>query len=154
MTIRTNGNLVVVLLGGLLLTPGLHAGDSPQWGGTASKNMVSREKNLPKTFEPGKKDPRGGGIQMSTTKNVKWAARVGDFCCGTPTVAGGKVLVGGMIDKQGILKCFDETTGKLLWQWTEPCRSDLQADAMNFRHFPKILGVCSTPAVDGDRVYF
>ena len=85
---------------------------------------------------------------------MKWAARIGDFACGTPAVAGGKVFIGGMIDEQGVLKCFDEATGKLLWQWIKPCRSDLKADAMNFRHFPKSLGVCSTPAVDGDRLYF
>ncbi len=147
-------SLTAVLLSVLLSAPGLHAGDWPQWGGTASKNMVSLEKNLPGTFEPGTKAPQRGGIRMSTTKNVKWAARVGDFCCGTPTVADGKVFIGGMIDGEGILKCFDEATGKLLWQWTKPCRSDLQADAMNFRQFPKILGVCATPAVDGDRLYF
>ncbi|MCX6928989.1 MAG: PQQ-binding-like beta-propeller repeat protein, partial [Verrucomicrobia bacterium] len=45
-------------------------------------------------------------------------------------------------------------TGKLLWQWIKPCRSDLLADAMNFRSFPKSLGICSTPAVDGDLLYF
>ena len=131
----------------LLLAPlvALHAADWPQWGGTACKDMVSPEENLPETFVPGNKHPQGGGILMSTTKNVKWAARIGDFSCGTPTVAGGKVLVGGMIDEQGVLKCFDEATGKLLWQWIKPCRADLQADAMNFRHFPRSLGVCSTP---------
>ena len=140
----------------LMLTPvlALHAADWPQWGGTASRNMASPEKGLPETFVPGRKDTQGGGILMDTTKNVKWAARIGDFCCGTPAVAAGKVFIGGMINKEGVLKCFDEATGKLLWQWTEPCRTDLQADAMNFRHFPKSLGVCSTPAVDGDRLYF
>jgi len=139
-----------------LLAPlaALQAADLPQWGGTACKNMVSREDKLPQTFVPGKKNPQGGGILMSTTKNVKWAARIGDFSCGTPTVAGGKVFVGGMMDEQGVLECFDEATGKLLWRWKKPCRADLQADAMNFRHFPKSLGVCSTPAIDGDRVYF
>ena len=69
-------------------------------------------------------------------------------------MAGGKVFIGGMVKEQGVLSCFDEATGKLLWQWKQPCRDDLQADAMNFRHFPKTLGVCSTPAVDGDRLYF
>jgi outer membrane protein assembly factor BamB len=140
----------------LLLTPptALQAADWPQWGGTASKNMVSLEKNLPESFVPGDKNPQGGGILMSTMSNVKWAARIADFCCGTPTVAGGKLFLGGMIHEQGVVKCFDEATGKLLWQWAKPCRSDLQADAMNFRHFPKSLGVCSTPAVDGDRLYF
>ncbi len=116
--------------------------------------MVSLEKNLAEIFVPGEKLPQGGGIDLATTKNVKWATRIGDFSCGTPTVAGGKVLVGGMIGQQGVLKCFDEASGKLLWQWLKPCRSDLKADAMNFRHFPKPLGVCSTPAVESERVYF
>ncbi len=146
--------LMAVAWSALLSAPGLNAADWPQWGGTPSKNMVSLEKNLPESFVPGKKDPQGGGIRMDTTENVKWAARIGDFCCGTPTVADGKVFLGGMVDRQGVLKCFDEATGKLLWQWIKPCRSDLQADAMNFRQFPKSLGVCSTPAVDGDRLYF
>jgi outer membrane protein assembly factor BamB len=116
--------------------------------------MVSPERNLPETFVPGEKKTQEEGIDLTTAKNVKWAARIGNFSCGTPTVAQGKVLVGGMIDKQGVLKCFDEATGKLLWQWIKPCRSDLKADAMNFRQFPKSLGVCSTPAVEGDRLYF
>ena len=144
------------LLAWLCLAPlgGLHAADWPQWGGTLSKNMVSAERHLPESFVPGEKGAQGEGILLSTTKNVRWAARLGNFSCGTPAVAGGKVFVGGMAERQGVLKCFDETTGKLLWQWMRPCRSDLKADAMNFRLFPKSLGVCSTPAVDGDRLYF
>jgi hypothetical protein len=59
-----------------------------------------------------------------------------------------------MFRRQGVMNCFDEATGKLLWQWIAPCRADLKEDAMNFRNFPKSLGVCSTPAVDGDRLYF
>jgi outer membrane protein assembly factor BamB len=59
-----------------------------------------------------------------------------------------------LVDRQGVMNCFEESTGKLLWRWIMPCRSDLKADAMNFRHFPKTLGICSTPAVDGDRLYF
>ena len=153
MTSRMIKNVLLVVCGALLSTPKLQAYDWPQWGGTASKNMASPERGLPATFVPGKK-AQGEGIDITTTQDVKWAARIGDFACGTPTVAGGKVFVGGMLDEQGILRCFDEATGKLLWQWTKPCRTDLQADAMNFRLFPKSLGVCSTPAVDGERVYF
>jgi outer membrane protein assembly factor BamB len=116
--------------------------------------MASPETGLPDSFEPGQKSTRGDGIDVATAKNVKWAARVGEFGCGTPVVAGGKVFIGGMIEAAGVLNCFDEATGKLLWRWKNPCRDDLQADAMNFRHFPKSLGVCSTPAIDGDRLYF
>lgn len=154
MNARMVKDVLAFALAVLLFPPRLHAGDWPQWGGTASKNMVSLEKGLPETFAPGRKDPQGSGILTGTTKNVKWAARIGDFCCGTPAVTHGKVFLAGMIHEQGVVKCFDEATGKLLWQWTRPCRSDLQADAMNFRHFPKTLGVCSTPAIDGDQLYF
>ena len=140
----------------VLLTPlsPLHAADWPQWGGTTAKNMVSHEKHLPATFEPGTKGTQGEGVLLETTRNVAWAARTGNFSCSTPAVAGGKVFVGAMIKRQGVMNCFDEATGKLLWQWIMPCRSDLKEDAMNFRHFPKSLGVCSTPAVEGDRLYF
>lgn len=143
--------LAVLLAGAPLSSP---AADWPQWGGTASKNMFSPERHLPETFEPGRKGTQGEGVLLNTTRSVMWAARTGDFSCGTPTVASGKVFVGGMVNKQGVMNCFEEATGRLLWQWITPCRSDLKEDAMNFRRFPKSLGVCSTPAVDGDRLYF
>ena len=138
----------------LLSTIGLRAEDWPQWGGTAAKNMFSAERGLPDSFKRGTKSPRGDDIDMATTRSVRWVARVGDFGCGTPTVASGKVFIGGMVKEQGVLSCLDEATGRLLWQWKKPCRDDLKADAMNFRHFPRTLGVCSTPTVDGDRLYF
>ena len=136
----------------LSFTAMLHGEDWPQWGGTASKNMVSAEKGLPQTFR--RSEQAAPKDDESQPDNARWRVRVGDFTCGTPVVAAGRVFLGGMIDTEGVLNCYDEATGKLLWQWRKPCRDDLQADAMNFRLFPKRLGVCSTPAVDGDRLYF
>jgi hypothetical protein len=122
MTTRMARDVLAVFLGVVLTTHGLRGGDWPQWGGTACKNMVSLERNLPETFVPGSKSPQGSGLLMSTTKNVKWAARIGDFCCGTPAVADGRVFLAGMIDSQGIVKCFDEakepTTLKTTW-WVD-----------------------------------
>ncbi len=138
----------------LIPLPLLHAADWPQWGGTASKNMVSPEKQLPATFVPREKGTQAEDGSVAATTNVRWTAQTGNFSCGTPTVAGGRVFVGGMYHRQGVMRCFDEATGRLLWEWIEPCRADLREDAMNFRIFPKSLGVCSTPAVDGDRLYF
>lgn len=143
---------IAVWIGLLVFPLSVCAADSPQWGGTSSKNMVSLERNLPETFVTG--EGTIGEIDLATTRNVKWVVKTGAFSCGTPTIAGGKVFIGGMIDRQGVLKCFDEATGKLLWQWTRRCRADLKEDAMNFRSFPRMLGVCSTPAVEGDRLYF
>ena len=47
--------------------------DWPQWGGCDGRNMVSQETGLADSFVPGEKKPRGGGIDLATTKNVKWA---------------------------------------------------------------------------------
>ena len=100
----------------------LHAADWPQWGGTASKNMVSLEKELPASFVADEKKVQGDKTPTATDGRMQWTAGIGNFSCGTPAVASGKVFIGGLVDKQGVLKCFDEPTGKLLWQWIEPCR--------------------------------
>jgi len=132
--------------------------DWVQWGGRPDKNMVSAETGLPDTFTPGEKDPQGAGIKMETTQNVRWAARLGAMTCSTPAVAGGKVFVGTMRDDCGALLCLDEASGKPLWQWMAPVRDDVPPEIdgrrCEFSRFPRQLGVCSSPAVDGDRLYF
>lgn len=132
------------------------AADWPQWGGSDGKNMVSEEKGLPDSFVPGEKDPQGAGIKMETTKNVKWVARLGGLTCSTPTVAGGRVFIGTMREEQGVFLCLDEKTGKTLWQWVaaaRPVPATIDGRRFEFGRFPKQLGICSTAAVDGDRVY-
>jgi len=135
--------------------------DWPQWGGTGGRNMVSPERNLPDSFEPGRKSSKGSGIDLKTTKNVKWVARMGSYAYGNPTVAGGRVFVGtddttlggrrGLTrTRAGLVKCLDQGTGKLLWQLVVPKRTRLPKGA-HFGH--QHLGVCSSPTVDGDRVY-
>ena len=132
--------------------------DWPQWGGRPDKNMVSAETGLPESFVPGEKDPQGSGILMQTTQNVRWAARTGSMTCSTPAVAGSKVFLGTMRDDLGLLLCLDEATGKPLWQWVAPVRDDvpqtIDGRRCEFARFPRQLGVCSSPAVDGDRLYF
>jgi outer membrane protein assembly factor BamB len=122
--------------------------------------MVSDERNLPVSFVPGKKSPSGGGIDPLTTQNVKWTARLGSHTYGTPTVADGRVYVGTndfalrdprlKATKGGLLKCLDERTGKLLWQLVTP-RKPIDKRVFAFDHLN--LGICSTAAVEDDRVY-
>jgi outer membrane protein assembly factor BamB len=50
----------------------------------------------------------------------------------------------------GLVKCLDEATGKLLWQLAVPRRTNLPPGVF-FMH--QGLGTCSSPTVDGDRVY-
>jgi outer membrane protein assembly factor BamB len=158
---RRSALLVLCFLICLALRPQpVRGADSPRWGGRDDSNMVSQEKGLAESFEPGKKRPDGSGIDLATTKNVKWVARLGSQTYGTPTVAGGRVFVGcndaTMEDPKykptrgGAVKCFDEATGKLLWELAIP-RKEIKDPDFNFDDMD--LGVCSSPTVDGDRVY-
>src|SRR5208282_3417884 len=121
------------------------------------RNMVSEEKGLPDWFVPGEKDRQAGRIMVETTKNVKWATKLCEAIYSTPVVAKGKIFIGGREADQGLLMCLDEKTGKLLWQWQGPARKvPLYIDGflIGISPNPKELGVCSTPTVDKDRVYF
>jgi len=137
------------------------AADWPQWGGSDNRNLVSQETGLPESFVPGEKAPSGGEIDLETAKNVKWTARLGSAAYGNPTVAGGRVFVGTddltlagdprlSRSRGGLVKCLDETTGDLLWQLAIPERTELPKGT-HFTH--QFLGVCSSPTVEGDRVY-
>ena len=126
-----------------LMVLGLHtwAADWPQWGGTSSKNMAAGEKGLPDSFVPGTKDSRTGSVQAETAKNVRWARKACATTFSTPVVADGKVFLCGEGDnRQGVVACLDEKTGELLWRW--------QAG-----NSPQAFGICSTPVVEGDRLY-
>ncbi len=138
------------------------AADWTQWGGCDARNMVCDVKGLPDAFVPGKRAPNGDGIDPATTENVKWTARLGSLAYGNPTVAEGRVFVGtddanltagdDRLERTrgGMVQCLDEATGKLLWQIATPKRTELPPDA-HFSH--QFLGTCSSPTVEGDRVY-
>ena len=119
--------------------------------------MVSTEQDLPETFVPGEKDPQGRGIRSETTRHVLWTVRLGSMACSTPVVADGRLFIGSCDNKQGLFSCFDALTGKPLWRWTAPARDvhkTLDGRQFQFNNFPRSLGVCSSGAVNGDRVYF
>jgi outer membrane protein assembly factor BamB len=160
----TVGRARAVCLGLLSYAAGLSvacAADWPQWGGRDCRNNVSEQKGLPDWFVPGEKKSGGGGIDMATTKNVKWVARLGSAAYGNPVVAGGRVYVGTdnltlaedprfKRTRGGLVRCFDEATGKLLWQLAVPERTKVSKET----HFSQQhLGTCSSAAVEGDRVY-
>ena len=109
------------------------AGDWTQWGGGDCRNLVLDEKGLPDSFVPGDKKT-AAGIDLASTKNVKWVARLGNYAYGNPTIANGRVFVGTdcqtlspearkATDGCGMVKCLDEATGKVLWQLVTPKRT-------------------------------
>jgi outer membrane protein assembly factor BamB len=149
--------LAAGLLGAsLALVPNTLAKDWPQWGGRPERNMYSDEKGLPDRFDPGKPKPSTEEIDMSTTKNVKWVAKLGSQSYGNCTVAGGKVYVGTNNDNprdpqhqgdRSILMVFDEATGEFLWQLVVP--KLISGKVNDWEN----LGLLSSPTVEGDRVY-
>jgi len=142
---------MIVLSGRVLLplvfsTCLVGAADWPSWGGQPSRNMASEtEKGLPEWYSPGAKKS-GGKVDLSSTRNIKWVARLNNNTFGSPMVSQGRVFIGTAGDspaEAGIM-CFDEQTGKELGSFV--CGpSKTKTD--NY-------GVCSTPTVEGDRLYF
>ncbi|HEY6168973.1 MAG TPA: PQQ-binding-like beta-propeller repeat protein, partial [Verrucomicrobiae bacterium] len=125
-------------------TASLFAGDQPQWGQAWSRNMVSSERGLPDSFDP------------ASGKNIKWVAKLGTESHSTPVIAGGRVFIGTNNGEprdpkhqgdRGVLMCFDERDGKLLWQLVVPKREEDP-----YFDWPK-CGIASPATVDGDRVY-
>lgn len=135
---------------------GLRAEDWPMWGRTVHRNMYSPAKNLPDRFEPGRFKPGTEEVDMATTKNVKWVAKLGTQSYGNTSVAGGKVFVGTNNDfprdpqhqgDRSILMCFDEKTGDFLWHLVVPkLKSGKVNDWEN-------LGLLSSPTIEGNRLY-
>jgi len=121
-----------------------HAADQPQWGQAWSRNMVSAEKGLADSFDP------------KTGQHIKWSARLGTQAHSTPIVAGGRVYIGtnngdprdpADQNDRGVLMCFDEATGRFLWQLLVPKREEDP-----YLDWPK-MGMSSPVTVEGDRVY-
>ncbi|MFN3651084.1 MAG: PQQ-binding-like beta-propeller repeat protein [Armatimonadota bacterium] len=152
--LRRIGVASMVALGALSIAAS--AADWPQWGRDSSRNMVSDETGLPQQWDPGRFKGNTEEIDMATTKNVRWVAKLGSQSYGNPTVAGGKVFVGTnneglrnpkQTGDRSVVMCFDEKTGELLWQLAVPKLGTGKVSDWEY------LGICSSPAVEGDRVY-
>ncbi len=153
LLLRCGGLSLLFLLAGVSL-----AEDWPQWGRTATRNMIAPAKGLPDRFTPGRFKPGTDdrAIDPATAQNVKWVARLGSQSYGNVVVAQGRVLVGTNNDPprdpqhqgdRSILLCLEEKTGELLWQLVVPKRKE--GKAVDWEQ----LGILSSPAVEGKRVY-
>jgi outer membrane protein assembly factor BamB len=141
---RIKSNLLFLMLSGIASLP-LVSQDWPMWGGTAQRNMASAMKNLPEFWD------------VKSGKNIKWKVQIGSTSYGNPVVAGGKIFLGTNNENpknpeikgdKGVLMCFRESDGKFLWQAvTDKLDSGFEND------WPE-QGVCSSPAVEGKRLYY
>jgi outer membrane protein assembly factor BamB len=124
------------------------SGDWPMWAGTMHRNMYNPTTGISLDFQPAEDSKKG--------KHLLWVSQLGSQTYGNPVVAQGKVYVGTNNGgnyrpkhkgDRGVVLCFDEKTGKFLWQLT---REKLPQGRVN--DWPE-QGICSTVAVDGDRAY-
>ncbi len=125
--------------------PAPKRGDWKMWGGAPDRNMTSDEVNIPATWD------------IKTGKNILWQVPLGSQTYGNPSIADGRLFVGTnnehayrphLTGDKGILICFEEKTGKFLWQATH---DKLPAGRVN--DWPD-QGICSAPLVDGNYVYY
>jgi len=141
---RIHGKLKALgILAFILISIPVIPRDWPMWGGSTDRNMVSDIRGLPSKWE------------IDTNSNIKWKANLGFTSYGNPVIADGKVFVGTNNDQprnpeitgdRGILMCLRESDGSFLWQAVS---DKLEADL----DWPE-QGVCSSPAVDGKRVFY
>ena len=119
------------------------AADWPMLGGRPDRNMVAEATVLPDTWSW---DEGGDG------KNIRWTAPLGHVTYGAPVISEGRVFIGTNLPeddkrKGGVLKCFAEKDGRLLWEAVHEKLGDATEDDVS-------VGVCSTPCVAGDAVFY
>lgn len=125
----------------------MQPGDWPQWLGSPGRNNTPSAKNIPTQWD------------AATKKNIRWTAALGSKTYGSPVVANGKVFIGtnngaGYVKRfppivdLGCLLCFDERTGKCLWQHS----NEKLPQGRVFDE--EQVGVCSTPLVEGNRLWY
>lgn len=119
--------------------------DWPMWGANGSRNMVSAETGIPRTWD------------IKSMDKIKWVAEIGSQSYGNPVVADGKVFLGTNNEllrdpeqggDRGVVMAFRESDGEFLWQLTH---EKLAAGRVN--DWPE-QGVCSSPAVVDGIVYY
>jgi outer membrane protein assembly factor BamB len=134
--------LALLVLTAACAPPRAAPDDWPMWGGRPDRNMVSPATGLPERFGPA---------------DVRWSAELGDQTFGNPVVAGGRLFIGtnngrprdpSVTADRGVLMCFSAADGAFLWQALHEKLPTGEAE-----DWPNI-GICSTPAVEGDRVVY
>lgn len=121
--------------------------DWPQWGGSSYRNNTPQGTDIATEWD------------LESKKNIKYSTAVGSQTYGNPVVANGKLYVGtnngsGYVKRfpatvdLGCLICYDEETGKFLWQ-----HSSEKLPTGRVHDWP-LQGICCSPYVDGDRVWY
>jgi len=121
-------------------------GEEGKGRGVPSPNLASDAKGLP--LDPG-------------NAAVLWEIKVGTHQYSIPTLDRGRIYIGandGGFERPGYkptrggaIYCVEQATGKLIWQLASPRYFEGVKPPLHFDQWG--CGICSGPAVDGNRVY-
>ncbi len=135
--------LAIVLA--LTVVPSIAQAEQAMFGNTPARNMVSDETGLPASWD------------LETGKNVLWSQTVGSQSYAGPIVMDGTVYVGtnnqgerdpAIKGDKGNIMAFSSDNGTFLWQMVHDKLPESKL------HDWPLQGVCSTPVVEGDRIYY
>lgn len=117
-----------------------------RWGAGVSSNNASAARNLP--ADPNAVTPL-------------WEIKLGVHQYSIPTIDRGRIYIAtddaGVVRPGykptggGVLRCVDQATGNLIWQFITPRYMGGVKPPYHFDQWK--CGICSGPLVDGDRVY-
>jgi hypothetical protein len=121
--------------------------DWPTFGRGATRNAVVPKGNGPTDWD------------VTSGRNVKWKARLGEETFAAPVVSGGQVYIGtnngaGYLERYpksidlGCLLCFRESDGQFIWQYSAE-----KLPIGRVHDWPH-QGLVSSPLVEGDRLWF
>lgn len=144
--------------------------DLRMFGGTIGRNMVNlKDSNTPVQMLPLRERDDDGKEKVirEADATILWKATLGSKSYSGPIVSNGKLFVGTNNDNprnkrdftvspegdkfpvdKGIVMCFAEKDGKFLWQAVHD-----KLPSGQVHDWPR-EGLCSTPTVEGDRLYY
>jgi len=154
---QTNHLMIQVALLAHLFVSAVDAQDSNLQGTASLRNNAVEGADLPVDWEIGDYDR--ATREYIGGRNIKWSASLGSQTYGTPVISDGRVFIGtnnagGYVRRYparvdlGCLLCFRESDGKFLWQHSN------EKLLTGRKHDWPQQGVCSTPLVENDRLWY
>ena len=139
-----NSSLVIAVFLLLSAAPS-RSEETAMWGFAPGRNMVASASDLPVSWN------------TETGAGVRWSAPLGSQTYAGPLLYGNQVFVGtnnqglrnpALVGDRGVVMAFGRADGRFQWQSTH---TKLAAGRVN--DWPQ-QGVCSTPYIENDRVYY
>ncbi|MEC7841449.1 MAG: PQQ-binding-like beta-propeller repeat protein [Candidatus Latescibacterota bacterium] len=121
------------------------AAETAMWGFTPGRNMANDATGLPQTWN------------VKTGENILWKAALGSQTYAGPLIVNGQIFVGTnnqgprnpkLTGDRGVIMAFSQKDGSFQWQSTHT-----KLPAGRIHDWPQ-QGICSTPFVEGDRLYY